>query len=103
MADYSFSGASLGLIGEDSPQLNPAATSSGGWMDSGLEFVGDLADKWLQYQSIRGQVDLETNRDTRGGILSGMSRPASGGVPSWVIVGGALLAGVLIYRAVARK
>lgn len=94
MGLYDFSGASMGQIGEDLPVLNPVSTTSGGWIDTGMEFFDGLTDKWLQYESIKSRIDLETQSGMPYG--SGYRQPSA--VPSWVWLLAAVAGGVVLYR-----
>jgi hypothetical protein len=78
----------------------------------GLQGLGDLADKYLEYSVVKSQIDVETRQDDRNirdrvDAYSGEAqrdagaRNVDGAVP-WVpiAIGGAILLGLVIFLTV---
>lgn len=91
---YDFSGGSLDV---NAVADLPPATANGGFFDTGVSLLNNVADKWLQYQDIKTRSDLE---------YSSYDNPANpnyrgSAVPSWVWIVGALGLGLVAYRAVS--
>jgi hypothetical protein len=92
MADlYSLAGGSFDLNAD----YSASGDTSSGMIDTGLGYLGKVADIYLQYEKGKTQNDLEylSNPYVR-------AKAATASVPSWVWIVGALGVAFVAYRTI---
>lgn len=79
------------------------------FVTEGLEGLGGLADKWLEYQVVKGQIDVETRTDDRNisdrvdAYSPASSSSSSANGPPWILMGAIGLAALVLIVFVVRR